>query len=249
MAARRRNFDADALPYAAGAIGLAVLTFLHRDFTLQWQPVPAGIPNRETLVLASGALLALGGVLALQPRTGFLRLLLPAQYLLWAVALHIPLVLARPGVATLLGFAEILALATGGAALFLGDRPGGAQTLLRILFGLCPILFGIGHFAYPGFTAPLMPDWLPRPLYWTWFTGVAHIAAGLAIISGSAARLAATLLAVMCGAFVVLVHAPRVLAAPSNRLEWTMLLIALSIAGAAWLARGLTGRARPFNAR
>ncbi|MET0308010.1 MAG: DoxX family protein [Sphingomonas sp.] len=247
----RRRIDFNALPYAAGAIGLAVLTFLYRDFALQWQPVPAGIPRRETLVLVSAALLGLGGVLALLPRAGFLRLLLPLQYLVWALALHGPAVLAKPNVASLLGFAEILALAAGGAALLLGRRPGNMRVTLRVLFGLCAIVFGISHFVYAGFTAAMVPAWLPKPLYWAYFTGGAHIAAGLAILSGVAARVAATLLAVMCGSFVLLLHAPRVVAAPSNRLEWTMLLIALSITGAAWLARdlALAGRARPFSGR
>ncbi|WP_262408495.1 DoxX family membrane protein [Sphingomonas sp. JC676] len=246
-----RTIDTNALPYAAGAIGLAVITFLYRDFALQWQPVPAGIPRRETLVLVSAALLGLGGLLALLPRAGFLRLLLPLQYLVWALALHVPVVVAKPAVGALLGFAETFALATGGMALFLGRRPGNMRTVLRILFGLCPIVFGISHLAYADFTASMVPAWLPHRLYWAYFTGGAHIAAGLAIVSGVAAPLAATLLAVMCGGFVVLLHAPRVVAAPSSRLEWTMLLIALSITGAAWLARGLTqaGRARPFSGR
>ena len=251
MRGGRRTIDTNALPYAAGAIGLAVITFRYRDFALQWQPVPPGIPRRETLVLVSAALLALGGLLALLPRAGFLRLLLPLQYLVWALALHVPVVIAKPGVAALLGFAEILALATGGMALFLGRRPGNTRTVLRILFGLCPIVFGISHLVYADFTASMVPAWLPHRLYWAYFTGGAHIAAGLAIVSGVAAPLAATLLAVMCGGFVVLLHVPRVIAAPSSRLEWTMLLIALSITGAAWLARGLTqaGRARPFSGR
>jgi len=251
MRGGRRTIDTNVLPYAAGAIGLAVVTLLYRDFALQWQPVPAGAPRRDTLVLASAALLGLGGLLALLPRAGFLRLLLPLQYLVWAIALHGPLVVAKPGVATLLGFAETFALAMGGMALFLGRRPGTTRTGLRILFGLCPIVFGISHFVYAGFTASMVPGWLPHPLYWAYFTGGAHIAAGLAIVSGVAAPLATTLLAVMCGCFVVLLHAPRVIAAPASRIEWTMLLIALSITGAAWLARGLTqaGRARPFSGR
>jgi uncharacterized membrane protein len=250
MRGGRRTIDTNVLPYAAGAIGLAVITFVYRDFALQWQPVPSGIPRRETLVLVGAALLGLGGLLALLPRAGFARLLLPAQYLVWA-GLHVPVVLAKPGVATLLGFAEVLALATGGAALYLGRRPGNTRVLLRVLFGLCAIVFGISHFVYADFTASMVPAWLPKPLYWAYFTGGAHIAAGLALVSGIAAPAAATLLAIMCGGFVVLLHAPRVVAAPSSRLEWTMLLIALSITGAAWLARGLTmaSRARPFSGR
>jgi hypothetical protein len=50
-------------------------------------------------------------------------------------------------------------------------------------------------------------------------------------------RLAATLLAVMYGGFALILHLPRVVAAPEARIEWTMLFIAVSLAGAAWAVR------------
>jgi len=40
---------------AVGLIGLGVLSLIYRDFTLQWEPVPAGVHDRLTLALASGA--------------------------------------------------------------------------------------------------------------------------------------------------------------------------------------------------
>jgi hypothetical protein len=43
--------------------------------------------------------------------------------------------------------------------------------------------------------------------------------------------------AAMCASFVVLLHIPRVLAAPASQLEWTMLCISLAITGAAWVIR------------
>ena len=56
-------------------------------------------------------------------------------------------------------------------------------------------------------------------------------------ISGLLARLAATLLAAMYATFVLILHAPRVAATPTARIEWTMLFIALSLTGAAWIVR------------
>ncbi len=44
-------------------------------------------------------------------------------------------------------------------------------------------------------------------------------------------------LAAMYGLFALILHLPRVIAAPDQRIEWTMLLIALSLAGAAWNLR------------
>ena len=37
--------------------------------------------------------------------------------------------------------------------------------------------------------------------------------------------------------FVILVHVPRVAAAPDDQLQWIMLGVALSLSGSAWLVR------------
>jgi uncharacterized membrane protein YphA (DoxX/SURF4 family) len=108
----------------------------------------------------------------------------------------------------------------------------------RIIFGACPVVFGISHFAYAGFTAAMVPAWIPPGgMFWAYATGVAHVAGGLAILARIQARLAATLLAAMYGGFALLLHAPRVVAAPTAHIEWIMLAIATSLSGAAWAIR------------
>jgi hypothetical protein len=42
----------------------------------------------------------------------------------------------------------------------------------------------------------------------------------------------------MISAFVILLHAPGVAAAPADRLQWTMMLVAIAYAGAAWIVAG-----------
>ncbi|WP_404338366.1 hypothetical protein AB2M62_05555 [Sphingomonas sp. MMS12-HWE2-04] len=233
----RGRIDTGALPYGVGAIGLGLVTIHFHRFALQWQPVPASVPANFAWI--SGLVLLAGGIAALTRGAGAARLLLPAYYFLWVVALHAPAVARAPSVGSLLGLAEILALASGGTALVASGR--GARGWLgpaaRMAFGLSALVFGLSHFVYTDLTAAMVPGWIPHKLYWAYATGAAHAAAGLAILSGIAGRLAATLLAVMAGGFVVLLHIPRVAAAPSSQLEWTMLFIATSIAGAALLVR------------
>lgn len=233
----RNGVDLGALPYAAGAIGLGLVSIHFHSFALQWQPMPASVP--ATFAWVSGLILVAGGVAALMRSAGWARLILPAFYALWVVALHAPVVVATPSVGSLLAVAEILALASGGTALIAGGR--GTRRWLgptsRIAFGLSALVFGLSHSVYAEFTAAMVPGWIPHKLIWAYATGAAHVAAGLAILSGIAGRLAATMLAIMAGAFVVLLHAPRVAAAPSSQLEWTMLFVATSIAGAALLVR------------
>jgi uncharacterized membrane protein YphA (DoxX/SURF4 family) len=112
----------------------------------------------------------------------------------------------------------------------------------RVAFGCCLLVFGIAHFVYADFTATMIPGWLPMPLFWAYFTGCGHLAAGISLVSGIAARLGSTLLAAMFACFVVLLHLPRVFANPTNRVEWTMLGIATSLTGAAWIVRTALAR-------
>jgi uncharacterized membrane protein YphA (DoxX/SURF4 family) len=228
--------------YAAGAVLLGAIGLFTHDFALQWQPVPAEIPGRATLALLSAAILIIGGLMAAGPKTrAYGAGLLAGFYGLWVVALHLPGALKSPSNLGLwLGVAEILALTAGGAVFFGLSRPAPERfvRLGRLAFGLCPLIFGLSHLVYAKFTAAMVPAWIPPgQLFWAYATGVAHIAGGLAILSGVQARLAATLLAAMFGGFVVLLHLPRVVAEPTSQIEWTMLAIALSLTGAAWIVR------------
>ncbi|HEV7376874.1 MAG TPA: hypothetical protein VGN95_19315 [Pyrinomonadaceae bacterium] len=81
-------------------------------------------------------------------------------------------------------------------------------------------------------------DRFPIEAYWPYLTGTAFIAAGLSIMTKVKARLAATLLGVMFGAWVIILHAPRVAAKLRDKEEWTSLLVATAMCGGAWLLVG-----------
>jgi uncharacterized membrane protein YphA (DoxX/SURF4 family) len=242
--------------YAAGAIGLGLTGLAFGDFALQWQPVPKGFPAREALsAISAVALLAAGATLLWRRSALYGALALAIMYGLWSFALKTPALIARPlEMVSWLGPAETLAMAAGGLTLAALTLPTGLtearmRLTARIAFGLCQTIFGLSHFAYAGFTAAMVPAWIPPGgLFWAYATGVAHIAGGLAILSGVQARLAATLLTVMYAGFALLLHAPRVAAAPAAHIEWVMLGIATSICGAAWAIRaGLDPEARPWG--
>jgi uncharacterized membrane protein len=235
----RSRICLDAIPYATGAILLGFVTLIVQDFALTWQPVPAGLPGRGLLANVSGALLILGGLATTWRGAGRARLILPLCYALWVVALHIPNTVANPHLGSLLGVAEILSLAIAGCAVMQWAQQTPFRRAALILYGLCPLVFGLCHFVYVDITASMVPSWMPGKHFWAYFTGVAHMAAGVAILTGVLARLAATWLAIMAGLFALLLHFPRVVAAPTNRMEWTMLAVATSIAGGAWLIRRL----------
>jgi len=94
-------------------------------------------------------------------------------------------------------------------------------------------------------TAPLVPKWLPPSQdFWAYATGVAHIAAGLAILSGVRARLAAILLTVMFASFTFLVHLPMLVAKPDSYWIWSENLLNIALIGAAWVMADSFARTR-----
>lgn len=242
--------------YAVGAIGLGLVGLAFGDFALQWQPVPKGLPAREALSMVSALALLAAGLALLWKRSALYgALALAVMYGLWSFVLKTPKLIARPlEMLSWLAFSETLALASGGLMLAVLTLPPGRvearlRLCARVAFGLCAPVFGLSHFVYAGFTAAMVPAWIPPGgLFWALATGVAHIAGGVAILSGVQARLAATLLTVMYAGFALLLHAPRVAAAPTAHIEWVMLGIATSMAGAAWAIRaGLDPAASPWG--
>jgi uncharacterized membrane protein len=138
--------------------------------------------------------------------------------------------------------AEQVAIAAGGLIVYAANAEIDAARAARltrigqIAFGICALLFGGAHFFYMNLTAPLVPKWLPpSQLFWGYATGIAQIAAGLAILSGVQARLAATLLTIMYAAFTPLVHLPMLLADPANHFIWSENALNLALTGVAWV--------------
>jgi len=88
----------------------------------------------------------------------------------------------------------------------------------------------------------MVPGWLPYHSGWVGLTGACHIAAGLGVLFGVYARLAAILEASMITIFTLLVWVPGL---PHT---WTPVLISLAIGNGAWAVVGdadLSDRSRP----
>ena len=108
----------------------------------------------------------------------------------------------------------------------------------RVVFGACLVLYGVVHFLYPDAVAAFIPSWIPQRLFWAYFTACAFIAAGLSVVSGVLIRLASSLVAVMFSAWLVMLHLPRLAAAPRDPHEWATVFVAAAFAGAAWIFAG-----------
>jgi uncharacterized membrane protein len=84
----------------------------------------------------------------------------------------------------------------------------------RIFFSIPMVIFGVDHFIYAEGVSGLIPGWMPVPLFWTYFTGVALIAAGISIIFKIQVKLSATLLGIMIFTWFAILHIPRAIDAP-----------------------------------
>jgi uncharacterized membrane protein YphA (DoxX/SURF4 family) len=227
------------------AFGVECLVF--SEFVTGLQPVPASAIHALPWAWVNGVFLILAGLsLLVKPTARIGALSLAGLFLLSVLLFHLPLLVAN------LAFQaddSFHALAVVAGALILAaqssESRGAWDRLLdrggqlgRIGFGLCSIGHGAMHFVFLKFTADFIPAWIPQHEFWAAATGVAQIAAGLAILGRVLARPAAILLGVMYGSWVLIVHLPRVMASPTSHIEWTSIFIALSLSATALLVGG-----------
>jgi len=219
-------------------IGLGGLALAYADFVLEWTPVPDHLPARAAFAYVHGAILLFAGLGLLFDKTMRLSALtLELVWLVWTL-LHIPMVVANWR--TVGGLAEDFAITSGFLLLagIVGPRTETKRleaVAARYCFAICMPAFGVVHFLYPGAVASWVPGWLPGHMFWAYFTGAAHCAAGIAILTGVLAGLASRLFAIMLSSWVLIVHIPRVFATPRDRHEWTTFFVALVLTGLAWI--------------
>jgi uncharacterized membrane protein YphA (DoxX/SURF4 family) len=223
-----------------GMIALGSRGIAYADFLMEWTQVPEHLPAHAAFAYLHGIVLVAAGLaFVLGKIIRPAAVALGAVWLLWTL-LCIPLVIAtwrgRSGLE-----AELLGMTCGVFTLAALVSPIHRQLVLvcRYAFALCLLVYGMVHFIFPAGVASWVPTWIPGPpLFWAYFTGVAHCAAGVALLTGVRARLATKLFAIMLSSWVLILHIPRVAAAPHDRHEWLTLFIALSLSGVAWIMAG-----------
>ena len=230
--------------YGLGIVALAMVCLVWGDFD-PGQPMPRGFPDRTALAYAVAAFMLIAGAAVEWRRTAAWGAGALTAYfaLIVVILMNGRLVLAQYAeFGSYSGAAEQLAIAAGGLIVYAANARIDAALAARITrlgqwaFGLCAVLFGGAHFFYMNLTAPLVPPWLPpSQAFWAYATGLGHIAAGLAILTGVRARLAAILLTVMYASFTPLVHLPMLLAHSSSHWIWSENALNLALTGVAWV--------------
>lgn len=106
-----------------------------------------------------------------------------------------------------------------GDAMARRNAQGGSKLIAggRIVIGMAAIFYGVEHFLHP-INAPgvplekLMPTWIPGRLFIGYLTGAILLVAGVAILQGRKARVAATYLGSWIFLLVLFVYGPILIA-------------------------------------
>jgi len=234
--------------FAVTMIALGILGLIKGDFLQVWQ-VPKGLPGRELLAYVGACIsLALGLGLLWQRSAAFAARLLLAFFLLLTLLFKARFVLLQPTVeGTYQSLGENAVLVAGAWVLYawfatdwdrqhLGFATGdGGVRIARVLYALAMIAFGLSHFAYLNLTAPLVPAWLPWHVGWAYFTGCTYLAAGVAMLIGVWARLAAVLSTAQMGGFTLLVWVPMMVTGHVSAFQQGEFLVSCALTAAGWV--------------
>lgn len=231
--------------YGWGAIALGVVGLVWGDFAEVWQPIQAfgNVPHRQALAYIAAVWLVLGGALMQSRRTALGGALALSIIYFVLASFWLPRVIRYPRLfGTWAGFTEQFSLVAAAMVAYASLAPRHPAWALktaqagRLLFGICVVFFGLSHLFAISDTANMVPKWIPPgQRFWAIATGVAHLMAGAAILSGVLAAPASRLLTVMLVSFGVLVWAPALFTDPKVHLVWAGNAINLALTAGAWV--------------
>ena len=237
------------LLFAATMIALGIMGLVNSSFTGIWQGVPASTPAREALAYVCAIISLVCGIGLLWRRTAApaARLLL-AYISLWWLLFRLRSIFRAPAAQdSWSGCGETAVIVAAAWVLYAwfasdwdtrhlrfvtGDN---GLRFARLIYALAMIPFGIAHFHYPKETANLVPGYLPWHMFWAYFFGCTFIAAGIGMLFGVCARMAAALSVLQLGLFTLLVWFPIIGAGAKSPFVWSETEISVALTVAAWV--------------
>jgi len=228
--------------YGGAGIFLGILGLVSGDFATSWQNVGPNFPLRVPLAYLTAVIELAAGIALLLPRTARAgALILTTVYSVFTL-IWVPKALVNLGNYDPIGNVfEEFALVAAGLVLCAIFSPAGSflarhRSFFVLLFGICPISFGIVHIIdMPGLLG-WIPGWLPpSKMFWAYATTLGFFGAAVAILTGIKAPLAARLLTAEIVIFELLVWVPNLYAGRSNHFNWSGNAICIALAGASWV--------------
>jgi hypothetical protein len=246
--------------YGIAIAGMGFQTVYDKDFPYMLiPPNHSWLPGFTVLVFIFGIMFILAGAcIVFKKRPGPVSLLLGSVLLLIFCFYFIPYeFIANPNYMHFGEWenaAKELALASG-AFVIAGcfpEKNGNSLTSFLgkltppgiIFFSITIISFGVDHFIYGKDAAGYVPSWIPDRVFWIYFAGVALLGSGIAIILKIKTGLMAALLGAMIFIWFIILHIPKVIAAPFADMgaEVTSAFLALAYSGIAFVIAGAAKR-------
>jgi len=235
---------ASSLFFAVTIIAIGLIGLAGANVAPIGPPVPKTLPGRELLANLCNLVLLLCGAGLLMKRTAApAALALFAWLVIWTVAFKVPFIVRAPleevsyqtnGMnAVLIAAAWVLYGGFAEGSNFLASDRG--QRIAYLLYGLALIAFGLSHFFYLEMTAPLVPSWLPGPVFWAYLTGCAYLVAGIFLITVIGARLGAMIAAVQITLITVLVWGTMILGGPMSSRHLQETIVSWALTAGAWV--------------
>lgn len=139
----------------------------------------------------------------------------------------------------LTGITALLAgIALAGPRLRTADRLGRVLLLGAICDAAALATFAAEHFTAARELAPIVPKWLPDPLFWTYFVGACWLLAAISFILSRQVRWSATLTAALLLIIVATIDLPNLPRHTHERLFWTLTVRETSFAAGAMVLAG-----------
>jgi uncharacterized membrane protein YphA (DoxX/SURF4 family) len=246
--------DIGIYAFGLGTLAAGIMDFVWGEFETGHQPIQAlgdHIPGREIFAYLAAAWMVAAGLAVLWRRTARFGALASATiYSIFAAFCSVRLYSGPHALGMRLavflgvfgGIEQQLILVAGAMIVYFAVTPGPSlwsrpmRLIVRAVFGLSSLNFGINHIGGVKFVVPLIQKWMPlTPAFWVILSGIAFILAGLAILSGIMDVLAARLLALMLLIFNALVLVPAVFTYPHAHVPWGSNAYNLAAAGAVYI--------------
>jgi len=235
--------SASRIFFALTLIAIGIVGLSKGDFAPIWQPVGESVLGRQPLAYLCALVSLACGAGLLAKRTLVPAALIFALFLLvWTAVFRFPFILKAPleevsyqtngENAVLIAAAWLLYAEAAGDRHFLAGDTG--LRFANLLYGLALVAFGLSHFFYLQMTAPLVPSWLPGPVFWAYVTGAIYLATGVALVAAIAAWIAALAAAIQITLITILVWGPMLFAGPLSSVHWQETIVSWALTAGAW---------------
>lgn len=232
--------------FAATLIAVGIVGLAWGGFSAA---LPQYIPAHEALAYLCAFITLACGIGLLWRRTAIIAARVLLVFLLvWMLAVNGPIIVLAPLTeGSYQNWGETAVVVAGAWVLYawfaadwdrrhLGFVVGNSGVhIARVIYALAMLAFGLSHFFYLNLTAPLIPGWLPWHTGWAYFFGCTYIAAGLGMLVGVYARLAAALSTLQMGLFTLLVWVPVIVTGHATAGSWSEFADSWVITVGAWV--------------